>query len=637
MRATIRSASGSATEIGVRPIDALRVEPRQRLRQLLLRLLRRNPSAPRSLCSASTPAQIVDATARPARRAAACTAFGPEPLDAQQRHHARRVLLRAAPRASATLPVSSSSRILSAVLLPMPSIFCSSLRGQLAQVGRLRRDRLRRALVGAHAERLRVALVEHGQLGQLAQHVEDVLLGVGHGVDVCSLGGVARKRHAEVADPRRARGPGHPPGKLVLLDARSKLTKLELVRYYLVGRARRAGRASATGPIVLKRFVDGAEGEAFYQKRAPDKRPDVAAHRDAVLSVRAHRRGGGGRRRRRAGVDRQPRLHRAAPASGARRRSRPSRRAARRSRSRARASRWDDVRRVALEVKALLEELGLRGWPKTSGSRGMHVNVRIQPRWTFTEVRRAALALSREIERRAPTLATSKWWKEERHGVFLDYNQNAKDRTTCSAYSVRPLPDARVSTPLDWDEVADCDPADFTVLHRCRRASPRVGDPHAGMDEAAGLAEAAARAGRARRGGGPRRRALAAALPQDGGRSAARRALARAQAARLGGNAPRAPRAKDAAHRRRQLAEQGRRARRPRALEGAPPRGGRATSPSTTCWSIRCAAARRPGRASASTCATCPRPTRPPQETPDPDDDPTREWRQKWAARKETQ
>ena len=117
-----------------------------------------------------------------------------------------------------------------------------------------------------------------------------------------------------------------------------------------------------------------------------------------------------------------------------------------------------------LEVKAFLEEMGLRGWPKTSGSRGMHVNVRIQPRWTFAEVRRAAVALSRAVERRVPALASSKWWKEERHGVFLDYNQNAKDRTTCSAYSVRPLPDARVSTPLHWHEVPDCDPADFTVL-----------------------------------------------------------------------------------------------------------------------------------------------------------------------------
>jgi hypothetical protein len=149
---------------------------------------------------------------------------------------------------------------------------------------------------------------------------------------------------------------------------------------------------------------------------------------------------------------------------------------------------WADVRSVALEVKAMLEEIGLRGWPKTSGSRGMHVNVRIEPRWTFSEVRRAAIALSREVERRAPALASSKWWKEERHGVFLDYNQNAKDRTTCSAYSVRPLPDARVSTPLHWHEVPDCEPADFTVLSVPRRFA-ELGDPHAGIDAAAGSLE----------------------------------------------------------------------------------------------------------------------------------------------------
>jgi hypothetical protein len=149
---------------------------------------------------------------------------------------------------------------------------------------------------------------------------------------------------------------------------------------------------------------------------------------------------------------------------------------------------WDDVRRVAMEVKNLLQEVGLRGWPKTSGSRGMHVNARIQQKWTFTEVRRAALALSREIERRAPKLATSKWWKEERHGVFLDYNQNAKDRTTCSAYSIRPLPDARVSTPLHWEEIPDCDPADFTVLTVPARLKA-AGDPNARMDDAAGSLE----------------------------------------------------------------------------------------------------------------------------------------------------
>jgi hypothetical protein len=150
---------------------------------------------------------------------------------------------------------------------------------------------------------------------------------------------------------------------------------------------------------------------------------------------------------------------------------------------------WDDVRRVALEVRTLLEELGLKGWPKTSGSRGMHVNVRIHQRWTFTEVRRAALAFSREVERRAPTLATSKWWKEERRGVFLDYNQNAKDRTTCSAYSVRPLADARVSTPLRWEEIPDCEPADFTVATVPARLSS-LGDPNDGMDDAAGSLEA---------------------------------------------------------------------------------------------------------------------------------------------------
>jgi bifunctional non-homologous end joining protein LigD len=149
---------------------------------------------------------------------------------------------------------------------------------------------------------------------------------------------------------------------------------------------------------------------------------------------------------------------------------------------------WANVSRVALEVQALLDEVGLRGWPKTSGSRGMHVNVRIEPRWTFTEVRRAAIALSRAVERRAPALASSKWWKEERHGVFLDYNQNAKDRTTCSAYSARPLPDARVSTPLRWHEVSDCDPAEFTIFTVPKRFQ-EIGDPHAGMDAAPGSLE----------------------------------------------------------------------------------------------------------------------------------------------------
>src|SRR5437764_622175 len=146
-------------------------------------------------------------------------------------------------------------------------------------------------------------------------------------------------------------------------------------------------------------------------------------------------------------------------------------------------------RQVALLVREVLHEQGLRGWPKTSGSRGIHVNVRIEPRWTFDQVRRAALAVAREVERRAPDRATSKWWKEERHGVFLDYNQNAKDRTVASAWSVRPTPDARVSMPLEWDEVPDCDPAAFTLITAPRRMAER-GDPSAGIDSAAGSLDA---------------------------------------------------------------------------------------------------------------------------------------------------
>jgi hypothetical protein len=142
---------------------------------------------------------------------------------------------------------------------------------------------------------------------------------------------------------------------------------------------------------------------------------------------------------------------------------------------------WPQVREVAAVVKATLDDFGLVGWPKTSGSRGIHVNVRIQPRWTFSQVRRAALALAREVERRAPSIATSKWWKEERHGVFIDYNQNAKDRTVAAAYSVRPRPDARTSAPLTWDEIADCEPADFTLATLPARVA-EVGDRHAAID-----------------------------------------------------------------------------------------------------------------------------------------------------------
>src|SRR5262249_53782519 len=251
-------------------------------------------------------------------------------------------------------------------------------------------------------------------------------------------------------------------------------TKLDLARYYAAV-ADAALRGIAARPIVLKRYVDGAEGEAFYQKRAPEKHPDwvetvelkfpsgrtarEVVVRDAaqllwIVNL--------------ACIDLNPHPVRADdlehpdelrvdldPVPGV-----P----------------WDDVRRVALVVRDVLEERGLTGWPKTSGSRGMHVNVRIERRWSFDEVRRAALAVAREVERREPEIATSKWWKEERHGVFLDYNQNAKDRTVASAWSVRPTPDARVSMPLLWSEVADCDPAAFTLATSPQRLAQQ-GDP----------------------------------------------------------------------------------------------------------------------------------------------------------------
>jgi bifunctional non-homologous end joining protein LigD len=273
-----------------------------------------------------------------------------------------------------------------------------------------------------------------------------------------------------------------------------KLSKLELVRYYLS-----VSTGAITGirdrPIVLKRFVHGAEREPFYQKRAPEQRPPWL--RTVTLSFPS------GRTAEEIVVDDAAglawvvnlgciELHPHAVRTGDL--DHPDE--LRIDLDPGPGVAWADVRRVAIEAKGLLEEVGLRGWPKTSGSRGLHINARIQPRWTFTEVRRAALAFSREIERRSPSLATSKWWKEERRGVFLDYNQNAKDRTTCSAYSVRPLPDARVSAPLLWEEVPDCDPADFTVLTMPARLSTN-GDPHASMDAAAGsldqLLELAAR------------------------------------------------------------------------------------------------------------------------------------------------
>jgi len=265
---------------------------------------------------------------------------------------------------------------------------------------------------------------------------------------------------------------------------RAGYTKLDLANYYAAV-AEGALRGIAALPIVLKRYVNGADSEPFFQKRAPETHPDwietvelsfpsgrTASEivvRDAAQLLWIVNLGC---------IDLNPHPVRADdldhpdelrvdldPGPGVS---------------------FDDVRRVAMVVRDVLDDHDLRGWPKTSGSRGIHVNVRIERRWTFDQVRRAALAVAREVERRVPALATSKWWKEERHGVFLDYNQNAKDRTVASAWSVRPLPDARVSMPLDWDEVPDCDPAAFTLVTAPRRFAER-GDASAGIDGAAGL------------------------------------------------------------------------------------------------------------------------------------------------------
>ena len=260
-------------------------------------------------------------------------------------------------------------------------------------------------------------------------------------------------------------------------------TKLDLAEYYL-----RVADATVNHlrerPTVLKRFKDGIEGEFFFQKRVPEKRPEwlqtATVHfpsgrsatelvpNDAAHLIWAVNLGNidwNPWPARRADLDHPDELRvDLDPTPGVE---------------------WDDVRRVALAVDELLTEMELTGYPKTSGSRGIHVNVRIEPQWTFTEVRRAALALAREIERRLPGTATSKWWKEERQGVFLDYNQNARDRTVASAYSVRPVPDARVSTPLRWDEVADVEPADLRLDTVPDRVD-KLGDPSADIDASVG-------------------------------------------------------------------------------------------------------------------------------------------------------
>src|SRR6266849_1584195 len=264
-------------------------------------------------------------------------------------------------------------------------------------------------------------------------------------------------------------------------------TKLDLVRYYMA-LAEGALRGIGGRPMALKRFVNGAEGEAFFQKRAPTSRPEwietvelsfpsgrtaeEIVVRDAAQLAWIINLGC---------IDLNPHPVRAGdldhpdelrvdldPVPGV-----P----------------WAQIRDVAMVTRDVLKDFGLVGWPKTSGSRGIHIYSRIEPRWTFPEVRRAAVALAREVERRAPQIATSRWWKEERHGVFLDYNQNAKDRTVASAYSVRPLADARVSTPLSWDEVPTCEAGAFTLATVPRRFA-EIGDPSKGIDEAVGSLEA---------------------------------------------------------------------------------------------------------------------------------------------------
>jgi bifunctional non-homologous end joining protein LigD len=406
------------------------------------------------------------------------------------------------------------------------------------------------------------------------------------------------------------------PDKLYF-SSQLRISKLDVVRYYLSV----AGGALAgirDRPIVLKRFVNGAEGEAFYQKRAPAQRPTWI--RTVTLSFPS------GRTAEEIVVDDAAGLAWIVNLGCIELHPHPVRSGDLEHPDELRIDldpvpgvSWADVRRVAVEVQALLEDLGLRGWPKTSGSRGMHVNVRIEPRWTFAEVRRAAVALSRAVERRVPALATSKWWKEERHGVFLDYNQNAKDRTTCSAYSVRPVVDARVSAPLHWHEVPDAEAADFTIFTMPERFT-KIGDPHAGMDAAAGslepLLELAAKdevAGLADAPWPPHFRKMQA----EGPRVAPSRAKAAAKK----------PRAKMP------LIVVANSPDKPAALAGLERWKSKHADVAALLAVDDVLVDSMRGRSSTWTririnLRHVPEELRPPQETPDPDDDPTREWRE---------
>jgi bifunctional non-homologous end joining protein LigD len=261
------------------------------------------------------------------------------------------------------------------------------------------------------------------------------------------------------------------------------LTKLDLVRYYLAV-SEGALRGVAGRPMALKRYPNGAEGDFFFQKRAPESRPEWV--RTVELSFPS------GRTANEIVVSDAAQLAWAVNLGCIDLNPHPVRADDLDHPDELRVDLdpvpgvgWGQILEVALATRDALEDFGLAGWPKTSGSRGFHVYCRIERRWNFNQVRRAAVALAREVERRIPDLATAAWWKEERHGVFLDYNQNAKDRTVASAYSVRPTPDARVSTPLAWDEVPGCDPAEFTVRTVPARVAA-IGDPSAGIDEAVG-------------------------------------------------------------------------------------------------------------------------------------------------------
>ncbi len=295
---------------------------------------------------------------------------------------------------------------------------------------------------------------------------------------------VASKAPAETLDVGGREVRISNPGKVYFPEA--GITKLDLVRYYLQV-AEGAVRAVYDRPIVLKRYVDGITGEGFFQKRAPSHRPEWVrtvelrfpsgrTARELVVTEPAQL----AWMTNLGNVDLNPHAVRTTDVE------RPDE--LRVDLDPCPGVPWSDVRRIAAVTREVLEENGLAPWPKTTGSRGMHVYARIEPRWGFTEVRRAALAVSREVERRAPGLATSKWWKEERVGVFLDYNQNAKDRTIAAAYSVRPNQQALVSAPLTWDEVPACAPADFTLRTMPARLRER-GDPAAGMDEHPGSLE----------------------------------------------------------------------------------------------------------------------------------------------------